>query len=323
MATAVMADLASLPGIKVACTWDRRLPAVALPAVEALLAADVEEEWAAFQLLARTCDAALVIAPEFDCQLQRRLQAVECLGARNLGSTHQAAALCADKLALAAHWRARGVPAIATQLVDWRAIEEQAFAPKFPIVVKPRFGAGSQDTHLLHEWAGLKALAAARSREPMLNQAVWQPYVPGRALSAALLIDNHAGRIEAMPVAEQRLSADGRFRYLGGRLPACGLNEAAHRSLTALALRACGVVDGLRGYVGVDMILPDGALCEPIAVEINPRLTTSYIGYRQLGGTQVAERLAWPMRIAQPIQWRGKSVSFAVAATEELIFHEA
>jgi len=43
--------------------------------------------------------------------------------------------------------------------------------------------------------------------------------------------------------------------------------------------------------VGFDILLPDDSPHEPLLVEINPRLTTSYTGYRRLTQDNLAERM--------------------------------
>ena len=65
------------------------------------------------------------------------------------------------------------------------------------------------------------------------------------------------------------------MQYVGGRVPL--VSELVDRA-TELGRRAVAAVPGLRGFVGVDLIL--GA--DDRVVEINPRLTTSYIGLRHL-----------------------------------------
>jgi predicted ATP-grasp superfamily ATP-dependent carboligase len=45
-------------------------------------------------------------------------------------------------------------------------------------------------------------------------------------------------------------------------------------------------VPGLRGYVGVDVMLSDAGA---VVIEINPRLTTAYLGIRQAVRENVAE----------------------------------
>ena len=46
---------------------------------------------------------------------------------------------------------------------------------------------------------------------------------------------------------------------------------------------ALSTIPGLFGYVGVDLLIPESPWDRlPLIVEINPRLTTSYVGYQQL-----------------------------------------
>src|SRR5207237_10692235 len=80
--------------------------------------------------------------------------------------------------------------------------------------------------------------------------------------------------------AEQILSEDGPFRYLGGRLP---LPPELARRAADVARRAVDAVAGLAGYVGVDVVLGDAADgSRDCVIEINPRLTTSYVGLRTM-----------------------------------------
>jgi len=45
---------------------------------------------------------------------------------------------------------------------------------------------------------------------------------------------------------------------------------------------------GLRGYIGVDMVLTND---EPVVIEVNPRLTTSYIGLRKVINFNLAQAI--------------------------------
>jgi len=108
---------------------------------------------------------------------------------------------------------------------------------------------------------------------------------------------------------KQRISEDGRLRYLGGELPlAAGLAERS----VALAERALAALPETSGYVGVDLVLgrdPNGG--EDFVIEVNPRLTTSYVGLRAATETNLAEAV-W--RIAQgeavPIDFSTRPLEF-------------
>jgi predicted ATP-grasp superfamily ATP-dependent carboligase len=155
---------------------------------------------------------------------------------------------------------------------------------RYPAVVKPIDGAGSQDTYFVRAPHDIPPAYAWQRR---LEQ-----YMPGMAASAAILC-GPAGRV-CLIACKQRISEDGRLRYLGGELPlAGGLAERAQ----SLAEQAVGALPATIGYVGVDLILgrePDGS--EDCVIEVNPRLTTSFVGLRAAARSNLAEAM---VRIAQ------------------------
>jgi len=269
-----------------------------VPEVEPLTVS--ADEPSAFQSLARHADWTLVIAPEFDRILAERCRWVDTAGGRLMGPTPAAVRLTADKLLLTSHLQRRGIPTPATQyLADFQRSPDVAF----PVVCKPRDGAGSQATILAR---GPHELPTVSSDCPAT--LVIQPFVPGRAVSVAFLIGPHQ-MISLLPCT-QELSSDGHFHYLGGSLPLpSALAERARR----LAQRAVESVEGLRGYVGVDLVLgnrADGS--RDFVIEINPRLTTSYVGLRALAVTNLAEAMLALAegRDVPPLVWRDGGVRF-------------
>jgi hypothetical protein len=210
-------------------------------------------------------------------------------------------------LELARHLQSGGIATIETH--EFFRGRTRANALTYPAVVKPRDGAGSQATFLIPSRADFERWEHSLSTEPRLEHAIWQPFVSGAAVSVALIVAPDAGRMETLPVCEQRLSGDGRFSYLGGRIPARCEHGAAVQDA---ALRACRLVPGLRGYVGVDLIVPDASPWTPAIVEINPRLTTSYIGDRALSTENLAARLL-PHGGRTAIDWHAGAVSFDAA----------
>jgi hypothetical protein len=96
---------------------------------------------------------------------------------------------------------------------------------------------------------------------------------------------------------------------LGGELPLTpGLAERA----TALAERAAAAMPAATGYIGVDLVLgrePDGL--EDAVIEINPRLTTSYVGLRAAATSNLAEAMC---RIAhgetERVEFSSRAIEF-------------
>lgn len=114
-----------------------------------------------------------------------------------------------------------------------------------------------------------------------------EEYVPGLAVSVALL-RGPAG-VFALPACEQRLSDDGKFTYLGGR---CPIQSALAARAKKLALRAAAAMPEWRGYIGLDLVLgPASDGSQDYLIEVNPRLTTSYVGLRALSEINLAQAM--------------------------------
>jgi predicted ATP-grasp superfamily ATP-dependent carboligase len=304
MLAAVAEDFGRVPGVQpvvlVAGDWSP------LPGPVRVRQVRPGEEEAAFREMAGAADFTLVIAPEFDGILETRCRWVEEAGGRLLGPGAAEVRATADKLQLAERLRARGVPTPPCTLLPSSAVV-------FPAVLKPRHGAGSQATFLVQRYEELAACAARAAVEGRQDDLILQPFVPGRPASVAFLLGPRQ-EIALLPTS-QSLSADGRFRYQGGSLPLpSGLACRAQR-LAAMAVQA---VPGLRGYVGVDLVL--GELADgnqDQVIEINPRLTTSYVGLRALAATNLAGALLQVV-CGEPtadLAWRAGAVDFQADGT--------
>ena len=274
MRRALADDFRVVEGVDVVFTLDPRCSAGESSA-EAVLV-DPGDEEATLRRLAVECDYTVLIAPETGGLLARRSEIVREVGARNLGSTPSAVALTADKQRLAAHLAGLGISTPPVELYDPASPAEPSFDG--PRVVKPRDGAGSIDTWFV------KSLRDP----PVVNDAgrqwLLQPFVEGSPMSASFLMEPGGG-VQLIGVGWQNMViAGGRFCYEGGLMPGpvqLGLEEP---------LRAVRSVPGLFGYVGVDFI-HQKSIERSTVIEINPRLTTSFVGWQRVFRTgSIAKR---------------------------------
>jgi predicted ATP-grasp superfamily ATP-dependent carboligase len=167
-----------------------------------------------------------------------------------------------------------------------------------PYICKHRFGAGSLDVQHFE------------GRGQVEPHQIIQELVAGQPVSQALLVGAN-GDVIALPPAAQRISADGTFSYQGGSLPLPSLFHSRMENLTFQAIQG---ISGLQGYIGVDAILgeaEDGS--EDRVLEINPRMTTSYLGLRALAKGNLLQAM-WELAQGgelQPLAWHNGPISFS------------
>jgi predicted ATP-grasp superfamily ATP-dependent carboligase len=273
----LVTDLQRIAGCQVVAFRDPRFVQLALgncEIVEILSRFSHDEE---VERVAAEADATILIAPEFDGILWKLARRVTAAGGNLLSPSPDFVRIAADKQQTCEILIRVGVP-----VPEGRALESDELLPtdfQYPAVIKPIDGAGSQDTYFVRSAYDVPPAYAWQRR---LEQ-----FVPGMPASVGVLC-GPAGNICLTP-CKQRLSEDGRLRYLGGELPlAAGLAERAE----SLATKAIRALPATVGYVGVDLVLgrePNGS--EDRVIEVNPRLTTSYVGLRATARSNLAEAM--------------------------------
>jgi predicted ATP-grasp superfamily ATP-dependent carboligase len=271
MRDALVADLLALGRHRIRVTADPRSRETP-QGVEVVSPGKLDELFASVDLV-------WLVAPETRGCLEDLAARARRAGARLVGSGPAAIRRAADKAGLSRRFSRRRVPHPSTRSVasDAEGLEA-ARALGFPVVVKPARGAGSQGVRLARTPAGLRRAMrlARRPGDPILVQR----FVPGRAASVSLLCDGS----RALPIAvnAQTMLSSPPFSYRGGLTP---LDHPLARRAAVVARRACAAIGGLRGFVGVDVVLgASGA----VVIEVNPRLTTAYLGVRAALGVNVA-----------------------------------
>ena len=279
MITALAADFASLPDVEVTALRDSRLTSWDLPQCALHDVRDPHEERQWIVRLASQSDWTVVIAPEFDGLLSDRCQLVVNSGGRLLGPGPQLVRWASDKRETCRRWQRVGVAVPRSYVLHQNESPPDEF--RFPAVLKPNDGAGSVAVQRICHATDLPA--ASWPNDPMRLEE----FCPGVPCSMGII--GGVSQQVFLPPCRQTLSDDGRFSYRGGQL----LDEPALcQRAERLASGAAEILEGLIGYVGMDFILgPHADGSTDTLIEINPRLTTSYIGLRHA----VRENLAQVM----------------------------
>jgi predicted ATP-grasp superfamily ATP-dependent carboligase len=280
MRDALVADLCAIRGHRIVATVDPRFPLPrSLPPVESVV---VDRRSRGLEAVLGRVEAVWLVAPETDGCLERLALQAERRGVAVLGSSSAAVRRAADKAGLARRLAARHVPHPVTRAVTTPSeVRAAAAAVGFPVVVKPARGAGCEGVGLARRERELGFALRIARRAAATEPLVVQRFVPGAAASVSLLVAR--GRATVLAVNAQSVSASRTFSYRGGVTP---FEHPLAARARAVARRACRSLPGLKGYVGIDMVLSGG---EAWVIEVNPRLTTAYLGVRRTLPVNVAQ----------------------------------
>jgi predicted ATP-grasp superfamily ATP-dependent carboligase len=280
MRAALLQDLAAIGTHRVVAATDSRFAHPAPAGVDMLVVRGTAD----IDALIRNSDAVWLIAPETGRCLERLAAGIERSGTMLLGPDAAAVRIAADKSRLPRRLARIGIDHPET-LVLAAAVNAPVAGRRigYPIVLKPARGAGCRGVRLVRHARELPvAIDAAhrasgtrpgcRSSNGAGGPLVMQRYMRGPAVSVSLLANGH--RAVPLAINAQRITAAPAFAYRGGSTP---FEHPLAAASAAAATRTCGAIPGLRGFVGVDLVLTDAG---PVVIEVNPRVTMAYLGLR-------------------------------------------
>jgi tyramine---L-glutamate ligase len=275
MRDAVCADLLALPGVAVVAVESDTCPSP--PGCVPVRAEPDEPPHHLLSRLAPTVDAVWCIAPETAGLLSDCAKAVAVSPARWLGCRPFAIRIASLKSATRLMLGAAGIAVPAGEDAD-ESSADGAW------VVKPDDGAGSTATRRWPSRALARADAAERrARDEPVSVERW---VDGPAGSLTLLCA--PGQVELLAINRQRIEvgAAGHVQFHGVDLAVEPLDGPRADALAALAARVTTALPGLWGVVGIDFVdTPAG----PVVIEVNPRLTSAYVGLSARLGRNLAQ----------------------------------
>jgi predicted ATP-grasp superfamily ATP-dependent carboligase len=239
---------------------------------------------------AKINDAVYVIAPETRQTLQSLVELVELTGKVSLNCDASAIPKVADKTVLFDTLKKDGLPTPNTlvfNIDDVLSEVKQTVRNKFsyPVVFKSVDGVSCDGLSMVKEDTQVEKAVAKIKAESTGRHFIVQEYIEGEAASISVLCTG--GKASAVSLNWQNVKValpEASSSYKGGAVP---FDHPLKRETFKLAEK---VVEsfGLRGYAGVDLVL---AKDKPVVVDVNPRLTTSYVGLCRVATFNVAEAI--------------------------------
>lgn len=273
----------------------------------------------------RAGDLLFLIAPECDDALRTLLVAVESLQVPHLQILNldsRRSALFADKLQTCRWLEEHGIPTIPTQVflnqdagrIHWPsgvATETLTGSHSFhdqaerSFVVKPRFGAGCTNVRCLRATDFTSGRMDAAVHDS--GHLIVQPWISGTPCSIGFIGGGEVRSTVTLPPGQQLIRQTGTcLSYHGGIIPCSPPFAEVISPLAEALMQALGA---FHGYVGADLIVDPDSSVPVRVVEVNPRLCTSYVGYRALAEDNLARWLL-QQPVDSPLRWKSGPVRF-------------
>jgi predicted ATP-grasp superfamily ATP-dependent carboligase len=249
------------------------------------------EVQAAIRKVSASADAAYVIAPETEGVLQSLVESVEQTGVASLNCPASTIGKVVDKTVLQASLKKLRVPAPETltfSVADGVEEIKRAIHGRlsFPLIFKPSNDVGCCGLSVVKNARQVAGAVGKIKRESASKRFLAQELIKGAAASVSLVSTGSEALSISLNRQDVTIGAPDKISsYNGGLVP---FDHPLRRRAFAVAEKIVKSFRNLRGYVGVDLVLTEE---EAVAIEVNPRLTTSYIGLRRVVNFNPAEAI--------------------------------
>lgn len=254
--------------------WDNRLVGETDSVCETLLE------------IGKKVDHVLIIAPETESILVQCLDWLNPIEEKILNPGRRFTQLTSNKQKTFEYCKANGFESFPDGYNYQKVLNDSKLVDLWsgPLVLKPIDGAGSDEVQLIHESA---SQTPTLSREP--DQYRIEQFVPGVPVSVSVLCgEAYELLAPTIQTFDQPLG-----HYVGAEYP---IDEAISQRAIKLAATVMKSLPKTRGYVGLDLVIgeSDGQPNDKL-IEVNPRLTTSYLRLREIYHETHRENLAMRM----------------------------
>ena len=296
MLLSVAEDLvaAKIPATVALCRSAMNDLSVDLPVVEANgdSAADIAAELSG----AKDVTAVFPIAPECDRILTDLIRGFRNAGLKVHAPMPRAAQCFSDKWSTFRFLEEHRIPSVPTYVPS----QSQCHLGQSPACVKPRDGLSCAGVQRCRSDIVQQMIAARQISD---TTHIVQPFVNGTSWSIGCIC--REGEWLLLPTVQQSIDwNDGLPQYKGGTVYT-GTSDNADQ-MEDLAQQVIAGISGFSGYLGIDFIV--AATSQNVAVmEINPRLCSSYVGYRRATKENL---MAWMLDEADTPKWCASSVHF-------------
>ena len=233
-------------------------------------------------------DTCFPVAPEEDLILYGLTKMMEDNGVKIIGSSSDAVLICSDKFRTYEILK-NDFPLVKSEKVYFSNLKnyKNIFNNRNKkMLVKPADGVSCSGVRVVQSYADFIKAAANIKRMTRLPFLLLQDYLEGRSTSVSILSTGKKALPMSLNLQDIKLNQD-KLVYTGGKVP---YEHRLSDEAKDISKKAVESISGLKGYVGVDLLL-DEANDTVHILEINPRLTTSYVALRRLSNFNLGESI--------------------------------
>jgi predicted ATP-grasp superfamily ATP-dependent carboligase len=282
MLQALLDNLTGINGIELVVMLDSRITgSINAAGINAVIINPQQNSHEEFAHLAQYCDAVWPIAPEFENILQTLCQTVELLGKILLTSPARAVAITGNKFNTYQHLKQHRIATVPTRKLTYRCglmrttrINSRQHHGEW--MIKPVDGAGCADSYLITDPKKDFELLFTQK-----GQYIIQPHIHGKKTSISCIF--RRGSAWLLCANLQQFDIIDSQYHLAEIIVNHHTDPGVYQNVLDNIAQA---LPDLWGYVGIDLIETPEQL---LVLEINPRLTTSFVGIYAALGINVAE----------------------------------
>ncbi len=286
-----------------------------------------------FKKLVKECKYAFIIAPEASNILYELTKIVKKFDKKILSMNLNAINQSTSKIKTYKIFQENEIPTPKTYEIPYKRknldldfIIQKFDRLKCPIIIKPDDGVGAERIYYFEREDQIKIFFRDyKDRVEPNRRYILQEFIEGKDLSLSLigsphLINSQINNSIILSVNSQDINIknqNNNSEYYGGSVPVENNKELIKFLAKNFKNR---VFSEFNGYYGIDFIRKNDS--SNFFIEINPRLTTSYLGVRNVINYNCAE-LIYNSKLTSPESFYIKYLNFSIFSRIELISKES
>jgi len=269
-----------------------------------------ENPYIILKKLASQFDYVITIAPAQ--KLPEIIGIVEKNGGKSLGPCLKTVRTCSNKYLLYRALKRGNIPTPKTHRSTFKLEEALIKAKEInpPFVVKPVDGVGCIGVSLVNDVNDMgKAVIKAKSNT-LKNYFIIQEFINGVNASACIIGNGLNVKILSINLQYIDLKTpDRESSYNGGLIP-----TKLNGNILNILIEAMKTLKCLYGFIGVDFITSNNT---PYITDVNPRITTSYIGLRKIVNVNIPDMII-SGNIDVDVKYNGYSIIKKIKANRRI-----